>query len=330
MCVVDAGVRGRGALLLTTTIVVPDRPRPLSPKSPRTQPATPSDRGGFARLPSELVDLVLLFVCDSLQPRLVCHHFAAQLRWMCDLSARDDPSRFARALAERARSAALRLNALRLAMRERDFLLGPSVLNTGAYSFIYERMYRLCTAPERHGLFTCGKLEYTSRGNRLLRFHNRLHFEFAHRVLPVLGDPLVRRKVVCTLSRLCLYFSKGFCSQRQLPDIGTSLWDLCASHAKGNAGRYLLRLDRFSRIDGTLDHWRACVDAQAARHPGREELSFQWPYPRLVPCLDDAACRAFALLEQDTRRAKTDAEMDLIRALLVPNPDDVDSAAPDQ
>ena len=329
MCVVDACVRWREALLLAMTIVVPDRPRPPSPKSPRTQPAAPSDRGGFARLPSELVDLVLLFVCDSLQPRLVCRRFAAQLRWMCDLSARDDPSRFARALMERTRSAALRLNALRPAMRERDFLLGPSVFNTGAYSFIYERVYRLCTAPERHGFFSCGT-ECSSRGNRLLRFHNRLHLEFAHRLIPVLGEPLVRRKVVCTLDRLCRYFSKGFCHQLQLPDIGTSLWDLCASHAKGNAGRYLLRLDRFGRTNGTLDHWRTCVDAHAARHPEREELSFQWPYPRLVPCLDDAACRAFALLEQDTRRAKTDAEMDLIRALLVPNPDDVDSAVPDQ
>lgn len=301
------------------------RPRPLSPKSPRTPHAAPSDCDGFARLPSELVDLVLLFACDSVKLRLVCHRFAAQLRWMRDLSVRNDPSRFARALVERTRSAALRLNALRPAMRERDFRLGANVFTTGTYSFIYERVYRLCTTPERYGFFSHGT-ESSSRGNRLMRFHHRLHLEFAHRLLPVLGDPLVRRKVVRTLQRLCRYLSNGFCSQRGLPDMETSLSDLCASHAKGNAGRYLLRLDRFGRTDGTLDHWRVCVDAQAARHPGREELGFHWPYPRLVPCLDDAACRAFALLEQDTCRTKTDAEMDQIRALLVPKLADAQNA----
>lgn len=302
---------------------------PRSPKSPRAQPPAPAGCGGFASLPSELVDLVLLFVGDSPAQRLVCRRFAAQLRWMCEMSHRDDPSRFARALMERMRSAALRLGALRHAMRERDFIFGTSVLTTGAYAFVYGRIYLLCTTSEHHrpkGFFARGP-ELSSRGNRLMRFHNRLHFEFSRRLLPVLDDQLVRLKVVSTLRRLCNYLSNGFCWSKHLPDIGTSLSDLCASHAAGNADRYLLRLDRFGRANGTLDHWRACVDAQAERHTDPERLGCHWPYPRLVPCLDDAACRAFALLEQDTSRVKTDAEMDLIRALLVDTPAEPDGEA---
>ena len=77
---------------------------------------------------------------------------------------------------------------------------------------------------------------------------------------------------------------------------------------------------------GILSNRKGCRLPWPARHPGREELSFHWPYPRLVPCLDDAACRAFALLEQDTCRTKTDAEMDLIRTLLVPKLGDAQNA----
>jgi len=297
------------------------RPRPPSPKSPRTTtaaaPSTP-DRGGWALLPPELIDLVLLFVCGSPAQRLTCRRFAEKLRWALDMNAVNDPSRIARALMERTRDAVLRLNTLRPAMHPRDFdSRSTSVFCTDVYSHVYTRLYRICQSHQDHVFFGRGT-ERNARANRLCRLHNRLHREFAERVLPELHDDLVELKVVRTLTRLGRYLSKGFCAGCGLPDIGASLADLCRSRDAGHTGRYLLRLDRFARTGGTLDHWRVCVAAHAARHPDRDDLSFTMPFPRLVPCLGDAHCRAFALLEQDVHRTKTDAEMERIRALVVP------------